>query len=139
MRNTVAGFWLLVDKTDGCWNFQGYVSPHGYGRYALAGQRWAHRVSWLLSGRVLLPGFVLDHICENRRCVNPEHLQQITQYENTHNHGASNALKLTCPHGHSYAQFGRVRALGGRYGIQRICTECDRIRAAQRREKARTA
>jgi hypothetical protein len=78
-------FWKNVHKTDTCWIWTGSKTHHGYGRIGFRRKRvLAHRLSWQLAGRTLERGMVLDHLCRNPLCVNPEHLEQVTQYENVH-------------------------------------------------------
>lgn len=91
-RNQV--FWLYVDMSagpDACWPWHGdqfYDSlnrPTGYGSaYWRRGYTGAHRVAWMLnSGFYIPPGLVVDHMCEVKWCVNPDHLLVCTQGHNT--------------------------------------------------------
>lgn len=76
-------FWERVIKTDSCWIWKGSINQNGYGRFGHGYKRTlAHRFSWALAGNKLEKGMVLDHLCRNPACVNPAHLQQVTQKEN---------------------------------------------------------
>lgn len=83
-------FWGRVDKTDNCWFWKGHINEHGYGQFSYQGSnRPAHRVSWIFSGKVLRDGFVLDHRCHERSCVNPSHLREVTRAQNAQNRKGS--------------------------------------------------
>ena len=65
-----------------CWEWQGATS-NGYGILNVGGKKtYAHRFSVLFHGRKIRHGFVVDHLCSNRRCVNPAHLEVVTMQEN---------------------------------------------------------
>lgn len=71
-----------VDEATGCWLWTGAISDTGYGNFWLRGGTvLAHRYSWARS-RALPFGMTLDHLCRVRRCVNPAHLEPVTQAEN---------------------------------------------------------
>lgn len=89
----VARFWSHVDKSnqEGCWVWTGSISSPprgpGYGTFRLDDRtRTAHIVSYLWHhGEDSIPdGYVLDHLCRNQHCVNPAHLDPVTQRENVH-------------------------------------------------------
>lgn len=73
---------ISIDPKTGCWNWKGNINGTGYGRVWIKGQRqMAHRVVYrLLKGNI--GNKQLDHICCNRKCVNPNHLQPVTAKEN---------------------------------------------------------
>jgi hypothetical protein len=75
-------FWEWVNKchASGCWLWLGSLDRDGYGLYR---GRPAHRWAWLADGRTLDPALTLDHLCATRRCVRPDHMEQVTRGENT--------------------------------------------------------
>lgn len=82
-NNPPKRFWSYVLKTPGCWVWQGVLDTKGYGQFSINQKIIrAHRYSFSLSGGVLVKGLVIDHKCSNTRCVNPNHLEQVTQKEN---------------------------------------------------------
>ena len=91
-------------KTDGCWNWIAVIGSNGYGRFWFNRKLWlAHRIAFLLAGKEIPNGLVMDHTCRNRRCVNPDHLRTITSKENTLIGEGITARRLrspTCAKGH---------------------------------------
>lgn len=86
-----AHFWRNVDKKSEaeCWEWIGFVHPTGYGRCGNGrfGTRSAHKYSYILAYGMVPSGMVVDHVCRNKRCVNPGHLRAITTKQNTENVG----------------------------------------------------
>lgn len=78
------GVSRYVVMESGCWEWQGAKDEDGYGIGWWGGRKTpAHRASWLASGRELASGVPLDHLCRNKPCVNPDHLEPVTTAENT--------------------------------------------------------
>lgn len=118
---------------DGCWEWQGFLDrPNtgggggGYGKiHWNRRQQFAHRVSyeWLVGP--ISPGLQVDHLCRNRRCVRPDHLEPVTRRENIIRGlgwGGINSRKQMCVHGHTYDIANTVlrRTEGG----HRRCRKC---------------
>lgn len=78
-------FWSAVSKGDGdtCWLWTASRTPEGYGQFGAEKRRiLAHRFSYELSVGPIPEGLELDHLCRNRGCVRPDHLQPVTRQEN---------------------------------------------------------
>lgn len=97
-----------VIQENGCWDWTGAIYPNGYGAHRKAGFKgmYAHRVMYQrLVGPIPL-GLTIDHLCRNRRCVNPAHLEPVTKRTNTLRGvggPAVNAKKTHCIHGHPFS------------------------------------
>jgi hypothetical protein len=77
--------WAKVEGDDyiGCWNWTGSVNEKGYGRLSVNGKpRRAHRLAYEHMIGEIPQGLELDHLCKNRRCVNPWHLEPVTHLVN---------------------------------------------------------
>lgn len=79
-------FWPKVNKTETCWLWTGYVdNDKGYGRFAYPGGTLAHRFAYELLVGPIPDGLQVDHKCRVKSCVNPDHLQAVTQELNMQN------------------------------------------------------
>ncbi len=131
-----------IDSETGCWTWTGSRS-HGYGQ-VWAGRRSraghpqpdrAHRVSYRLLVGDIPSGLTLDHLCRNRACVNPAHLEPVTNRENVlrgAGTSAQNARKDTCHKGHPFDEANTTYLLRG----GRLCKACARHRGRIVRERA---
>lgn len=78
-------FWSKVEvhQPAGCWEWSAEIDRWGYGRFSMLKKHWlAHRVAFSILIGQIPEGLQLDHLCRNRRCVNPDHLQTVTAREN---------------------------------------------------------
>ena len=103
-KQRVDGFWAKTRMTNSCWNWLGAINPKGYGEYYNDKKVVkAHRYSYELFEGKIPNGLQIDHLCRNRKCVNPNHLQIVTNKENVlrgNGISAKNSKKTHCPKGH---------------------------------------
>lgn len=101
---TTDRFWAKVRKTSTCWIWTSTISKSGYGRFGINSKTVAaHRFSWESLNGPVPEGLVLDHLCRVRHCVNPEHLEPVTNGENILRGigpAAINKRKTHCKRGH---------------------------------------
>lgn len=74
-----------IDPVTGCWNWQGKRGWNGYGQVCFRGTQWRiNRLMYTIAIGPIPPGMVVMHTCDNRQCLNPEHLVMGTQKQNIH-------------------------------------------------------
>jgi hypothetical protein len=124
---------------DSCWMWTGSCDPKGYGSFHTSSSRsvTAHRAAWAVEhGREPEEGMVIDHLCRNHGCVNPSHLELVSNQTNIMR-GTYGALKETCAKGHPWTEenYRFSKRKDGTY--RRYCVICRREanRASYRKSK----
>jgi hypothetical protein len=135
--NTPEDFWrrLAPGAPEECWPWPGALATGGYGTCQLEGRQVrAHRAAYQLTHGAIPKGLVLDHLCRNRACCNPAHLEPVTIRENNLRGvgvTSTNVAKTHCPQGHPYSGDNLFRRFR-QSGWTRECWACRR--AAEKRK-----
>lgn len=133
--STADRFLAKVVKGDGCWGWSGGHNGKGYGAFHLTDRLvLAHRYAYEHFVGQIPDGLQIDHLCRNRGCVNPDHLEAVTHQENMRR-GIKGSLTTHCPKGHPYDEANTYRGPSGR----RTCRACRSAasNASHRAQRAR--
>jgi hypothetical protein len=132
---------VVVCAKTGCWNWKARKDKHGYGRVRVGdvSAKLAHRLVFEIVNGTIDSSLVIDHLCRNRGCVNPLHMEQVSAGENTlrgTSFSAVNKSKDFCANGHALTDENTYIRPNG----NRDCRACIRNRVAaydkRRKEKA---
>lgn len=140
----------IPEPNTGCWLWLSGTDGHGYGQFfflrpAYKGKMMnAYKFSYEFFVKPVPKGLELDHLCRNRLCVNPDHLEAVTKKVNIQRGkgiSALNSKKTLCPKGHKYdeenTKFGK-NSFGGTYRYCRKCNNEKSIRNNLLRKNGKT-
>jgi hypothetical protein len=128
-------FWSKVNADGICWQWTASLNTGGYGQFRLGkSMRLAHRVAYEILVSPIPDGLDLDHLCRNRGCVNPDHLEPVTRRTNILrgiSGPADQSRRAQCKYGHP---FDGINSYVDRRG-KRQCRACVRRKVREQRTK----
>lgn len=106
-------------NTDNCWHWAGYIQSNGYGSVGIKidgtwKKMYAHRLMYTYLMGEIPEGLVIDHLCRVECCINPDHLEAVTQSENMLRALPYMAPIEYCKAGHKLADHSRIKTSNGR-------------------------
>jgi hypothetical protein len=139
--------WLNIYKylkpqEKGCWIWEGFIDSVGYGRYAHPIKGYsstAHRVVYEFFYGDIEPDLEIDHLCSNKSCINPFHMEKVSSHVNTlrsNNNSAINARKTHCIRGHEFTKENThwYKSFRSEH-MSRSCRACKNLRQSKYRSK----
>jgi endogenous inhibitor of DNA gyrase (YacG/DUF329 family) len=107
-----------------CWIWQKRIDRLGYGRVGVGGRpsRYAHIEAYKLVNGPIPDGLELDHLCRNRRCMRPDHLDPVTHLENMRR--GKWATATHCKWGHEFTIENTRISIGDKGRTRRTCRAC---------------
>ena len=125
---------IRVVSKDDCWLYARYTNPEGYASKTFPTKEgsfarvYIHRIMYEDSFGLIPKGLEIDHLCEEKRCINPDHLEAVTHKENTRRGLVKNRL-THCKRGHEFTDDNTVLT-PNRYNTKvRTCKTCRALRA----------